>query len=40
MLLTPVAGGRRFALYELTRPEMAEHFAGRFDCSRAYEGGM
>ena len=24
-------GGHRFALYELTRPEVAEHFAGRFD---------
>jgi hypothetical protein len=24
-------GGHRVALYELTRPEVAEHFAGRFD---------
>ena len=26
-----VAGGQRLALYELTRPQMEEHFAGRFD---------
>jgi len=24
-------GGHRVALYQLTRPEVAEHFAGRFD---------
>ena len=24
-------GGHRIALYQLTRPEVAEHFAGRFD---------
>jgi hypothetical protein len=24
-------GGQRFAIYELTRPEMNAHFAGRFD---------
>jgi len=24
-------GGHRIALYELVRPEVAEHFAGRFD---------
>jgi hypothetical protein len=24
-------GGHRIALFELTRPEVAEHFAGRFD---------
>jgi hypothetical protein len=24
-------GGQRLAIYELTRPEAAEHFAGRFD---------
>jgi hypothetical protein len=24
-------GGHRVALYELVRPEVAEHFAGRFD---------
>jgi hypothetical protein len=24
-------GGQRFAIYELTRPEADEHFAGRFD---------
>jgi predicted enzyme related to lactoylglutathione lyase len=24
-------GGHRIALYQLTRPEAAEHFAGRFD---------
>lgn len=24
-------GGHRIALYELTRPEVAEHFTGRFD---------
>jgi hypothetical protein len=26
-----VAGGQRVAVYELTRPHMAEHFDGRFD---------
>jgi hypothetical protein len=27
-------GGQRFAIYELTRPDAANHFAGRFDDSR------
>jgi hypothetical protein len=31
MLLVPNAGGHRFALYQLTRPEVAAHFEGRRD---------
>lgn len=35
-----MAGGQRFAVYELVRPEAAAHFDGRFDESLpAQEGG-